>query len=660
MRKPGRGRALAGCVVLLLALCARGAGAQGGAGSAPVDPDLFGAGLKALIVAQQDAVRSGDADATMIYSRALAMASLQELEKLDEKDEACRKALASLPSSDRLVRDVPTALLLLRAELNAGEKQDAAELEKEIAATHADSADLRVRLSKTLADGSDLDGAVREATRAAELDPNSEEAQIALGMAWWALNEFGYNEDSLRAFTAAQRLDPGGYASNLSLGLIESQYHDFGAAEEHLRAAANAEATQAEPWYQMGMNAYEQDKPADAKRELEEYIALATSEGNAKAAQMRLALLTLDAIAAEQGASADEAHAAVEAALREKVGPQTDTMAFSPDATRGAMEAAARETPAAQGEKAAEVRATAQQMRELAANSLNDWGTALARKQEFAAAVVPFRYAAEEDPTLDPVMRNLGFSAFMSGGYAESEQALKKVAAMHAEDLTARAWLGMAEFENGKYSAAAETFAGLGPALASKPMMEATAAAAFARAGDRARAAAALAGVDASDAQTAARAATAALDLGDAERAETLAQAALAQNPQAAEAWRVAGAVDLEKGKNTDALHAFEEEAKAAADRLEEVAEAEALQAAAMMHNGQGTDAAAMRRAALRAEPDLVHTMRSRGELMMKNGDTHGAREMLEAAAALAPEDAELKREADGAVRASSAARELH
>jgi len=648
-----RGRAV-GLLVLAAAF-----GARSGWGQTPVDPNLFGPGLKALIVAQQDAVRSGDGDTVAIYSRALAMASLQALEKLDPKDEACRRALTSLPSSDRLVRDVPTALLLLRAELSAGEKTDAAELEKEIVATHADSADLRVRLSKTLADGGDLDGAVREATKAAELDPNSEEAEIALGMAWWALNEYGYNEESLRAFAAAQRLDQNGYASNLSLGLIESQYHDFGAAEEHLRAAANAEGSAAAPWYQMGMNAYEQDREAEAKQELEQYLALAKSEGSAKAAQIRLALLTLDAIAEEEGASADPAHRAMEAALREKVGPQTDTMAFSPDAARGAMGAPARETAEQEGDHQS-VQATAEQMRELAANSLNDWGTALARKQEYAAAVLPFRYAAEEDPTLDPVMQNLGFSAFMSGGYRESEEALKKVVAMHAEDLTARAWLGMAEFENGESAAAAETFAGLGPALQSKPMMEATAAAAYARAGNRTQAEAALAGVDASDAQTAARAATAALDMGDVERAAALAQTALAGDAQMGEAWRVTGAIDLEKGQGAEAAHAFEEEAKAAADRPEELAEAEALQAAAMMQAGQAAEAAGMRRAALRAEPDAVEKLRGRGELLMKNGDVHGAREMLEAAAALAPEDAELRRERDASIRASTVQTEVH
>ena len=41
---------------------------------------------------------------------------------------------------------------------------------------------------------------------------------------------------------------------------------------------------------------------------------------------------------------------------------------------------------------------------------------------------------APEIFALDPVLRNLGFSAYFSGAYEESERALEKVAAAHPED----------------------------------------------------------------------------------------------------------------------------------------------------------------------------------------------------------------------------------
>ncbi len=635
--------------------------AQTAPSNTPADPDLFGPALKSLLIAQQQAIRSGDPDAALVYSRALAMASLRKLAAMDPKDDACRQAIASLPSSDRMVADLPTAFLLLRAELTSGETAQAVDLADHIVSTHPDSVPLRIQISKTMADNSDLDGAVQEANRAVQIDPDSLEAQIALGMAWWALNEFGYNEESLRAFTAAQRLDPGGYASNLSLGMIESQYHNFDAADDHLRAAANANPSAPEPWYQLGMNSYEQDRLADAEQRLEQYLLLTKSKENAQPAQVRLALLTLDAMASEQGKPPDPAHAAEEETLRQQIGAQAqaNTMAFSPDAARGAMAASAH-TPSPSEQKADDtsaIHATAQQVRELAANSLNDWGTALARQHEYDAAVLPFRYAAAEDPSLDPGMRNLGFSALMSHAYQESEQALGRWVAVHADDVTARAYLGLAQFENGEYAVAAGTFQALGPAVSSRPLMAATAAAAFARAGDRTRAAIALTGLDsaASDPEAKARAATAQLDLGDINRAAALAQSALADDAQNSEALRVLGDIDLERGNAVEAAKAFEQESKGATATSGEVAEARALLAEALLSSGRRAEAEAIVRELVRTHPESGKALRNQGELLLKNGDAHAAREKLGAAQVLLPNDPQLRRDFETAKQMTQA-----
>lgn len=636
-------------ICLLLFFVPRAAIGQTGPSSAPADPDLFGPALKSLILAQQEAIHSGNPDTALVYSRALAMASLHKLAAMDPKDDACRQAIASLPSSDRRVTDLPTAFLLLRAELTSGETAQAADLADHIVSTHPDSVPLRVQISKTMADNSDLDGAVLEANRAVQINPNSLEAQIALGMAWWALNEFGYNEESLRAFTAAQHLDPGGYASNLSLGMIESQYHNFDAADEHLRAAAHANPSAPEPWYQLGMNSYEQDRLADAGQRLEQYLLLTKGKENAQPAQVRLALLTLDAIAGEEGKPSNPVRAAEEETLRQQIGTQTNTMAFSPDTARGAMAASAR-VPSPSEPKSDDtgaIHATPQQMRELVANSLNDWGTALARRHEYAAAVLPFRYAAAEDPSLDPVMRNLGFSALMSHAYEESELALGNWVAGHADDVTARAYLGLAQFENGKYAAAAGTFQAVGPAVSSRPLMAATAAAAFARAGDRTRAAIALTGLDsaASDPEVNARAATAQLDLGDINGAAALAQSALADDAQNSEALRVLGDIDLERGNAAEAAKAFEQESKGAAATSEEVAAARALLAEALLSSGRRSEAEAIVHELVRTHPESGRALRNQGELLLKDGDAHAAREKLGAARILLPNDPQLRRD---------------
>jgi tetratricopeptide (TPR) repeat protein len=650
-----------GCVPLLVLLLVFGAAgpapAQATPSHATTDPDLFGPELKPLILAEQYAVSSGEPDAILEYSRDLAVASLRLLTAVDPQDQESGKALQVLPSSDRLVSDLPTELLLLRSELTSGETADAAELEKHILSTNPDSADLRIALSKTMEQCSDRDDALREATRAVELDPNSREAQIALGMASWEINGFQYNEQTLRAFTAAQHLDPDGYASNLSLGLIESQYHQYEPAAIHLHAALAVNPSAPEPWYQLGMNAWDQDRPAEAGDGLRHYLSLEESSKRGKPGQVRLALLILDRIADEQGTAVDPANTAAEDALKRQIAPQADFGERSSDAGAGLAAAGApgnpSQLPGMVTVKKAGVRATPRQLREVVANSLNDMGTALARKHDYAAAVLPFHYAAEDDPALDPVMRNLGFAAFLSGSYEESEKALRQEIAIHSDDATARAYLGMALFETGEYSEASATFQFFGPALSSKPLVEATAAAAFARAGQRAQAEDTLADLStiAPDPQVQAREAVAWLDLGDVGRATELAQAALSGNAQTSDALRVLGEIALERGDGTAAAREFDDELKVSSLGADDLLEARVLLAEALIMSANRSQGDLMARDLARTHPDLAKTLRSQGETLLKNGDAHAAYGKLGAAFLLVPGDEGLRKDLASAKR---------
>lgn len=652
-----------GCVpslVFLLAISGAGrAAAQAAPGNPMPDADLFGQELKPLILAEQSAVGSGDPDAILEYSRDLAVATLRLLAVVDPKDEDASKALHALPASDRLVSDLPTQLLLLRSELASGETAEAVELEKHILSTNSDSADLHIALSKTMEEGSDRDGGFREAARAVALAPNSPGAQIALGMASWELNGFQYNEQTLDAFTAAQRLDPDGYASNFSLGLIESQYHRFDEAAIHLRAALAADPSAPEPWYQLGMNAWDQDRPPEARTAIERYLSLAESSRRGRPAQVRLALLILDRIADEEGTPADPAHRAVEDALEQQIAPQSDLAARTPDAGGGLMDTGASGKTSRPGETTtvkADVKATPGQVRELAANSLNDMGTALARKKDYAAAVLPFHYAAEYDPALDPVMRNLGFAAFLSGSYEESEKALREEVAIHPDDATAQAYLAMSMFENGEYAEASQTFQFFGSALSSKPLVEATGAAAFARSGERAQARDTLADLDkaAPDSQVQGREAIAWLDLGDVGRATELARAALSGNVETADALHVLGEIALESGDDAGAVRAFEDELKVSTLGADDFLEARVLLAKALIASGQRSQGESMARELARTHTGLAASLRAQGETLLKNGDGHGAWEKLGAALALHPGEEKLRLELAEARRLAS------
>ncbi len=262
--------------------------------------------------------------------------------------------------------------------------------------------------------------------------------------------------------TAAHQLDPDSYLTNLLLASIESQYQQYDDAAAHLRAAANANPDAPGPWYQLGINAYEQSRSAEAHDLLERYLSMYDASGIENPSQKRLALLTLDQIAAEQGEAPDATNRAQEEALKQRLLAGMDQKEVDPGSVAPGNGVSGSGVPAMGsngssdqppapervGAKSTDSAALAQ-LRELAANALGNIGTVLARKQDYAGAVVPFKYAVEEDPSLEPVVRNLGLAACISGSYEDGAQALKQVVAAHPEDATARGCLGMAEFETG-------------------------------------------------------------------------------------------------------------------------------------------------------------------------------------------------------------------
>jgi tetratricopeptide (TPR) repeat protein len=370
---------------------------------------------------------------------------------------------------------------------------------------------------------------------------------------------------------------------------------------------------------------------------------------------VRLALIVLDGIAEEQGTAPDPANRAAEDALQQQIAPQADLAARSPDAGAGVVDAGApgKPSPVAGVTAKTGIQASSGQLRALAANSLNDMGTALARKHDYAAAVLPLHYAADYDPTLDPVMRNLGFAAFLSGSYEESEKALRQEIAIHPDDATARAYLGLSLFETGQYDEASTTFQSFGPALSSKPLVAATAAAAFARSGRKDQARQTLADLDHAgpDPQAQAREAIAWLDLGDVARAAGLAQAALAANPETPDALDVVGELALERGDGPAAVQAFDAQLKIGNQGVDALLETRLQLAEALIAGGNRSQAGLITRDLARNHPALARILRAQGETLLKNGDAHAAWEKLSAALLLLPADENLRKDCASAKR---------
>ena len=169
------------------------------------------------------------------------------------------------------------------------------------------------------------------------------------------------------------------------------------------------------------MNAYSLGQLAEARTDLEKAVALTGSEGSRNGYQILRVYAALSRIHAEQGRPADADEMARRA---ERLRPQAlganpssnlsqSTAMVVNNSPGQSQQLAVKQPSSTQPPPLTEAQKKRErQLEDLLANSLNDGGTALARSHDYASALPFFRQAAEADPDLQPVMRNLGLAAF--------------------------------------------------------------------------------------------------------------------------------------------------------------------------------------------------------------------------------------------------------
>jgi len=415
--------------------------------------------LQQLTAAQQSALSSGDPSQIVSASRQLASLALRLLGNLYAGEGKPGPSAEALTRSWELAADsapdpateIDTGLLLVTSNLTLGRPVVAARIEQRLLRDAGDSSRLHLMIAGAHHAADDLAGTIAELTRAIALDPQGASAHLALGNAFWELNEYGPNSDSLREFTEAQQGDPAGYLSNFNLGSVLSQLGHYPEAAPFLAKAAAADPASPDPWLQLGMNAYVGNHPAEALSALEKCVALTGADQARNSYQIRRVYAVLSRLYAEAGSDvearrlsirAEEVHAQmlrsdVSSTLSENTSSVTNNSPprpKPPSALPGLATAPAPPTPPAQPENLQ----LEQQLQALVANSLNDAGTALARNHDYAAALPLFREASVADPTLSAATRNLGLAAFHTGSYDEAITALTRALEQNPTDTLAR------------------------------------------------------------------------------------------------------------------------------------------------------------------------------------------------------------------------------
>ena len=516
MFRTARARLVQLATTLLLAFVTQSASA----GTAPAPPQA--AEIEQLAATQQNALDSGDPDRILATSRELAalaehlLANLdreqdsfdaaagayQESLALDDKPEthldlALDEVLQSKPdqalaevahldtkepgvlkiasqayqekgdtaaAADALTRawdlqpDLDTGALLITSDLQAGRPAQADHIATQMLSKAGESARLHLALAEAHHNAGDLNGTIAELTRAVTLAPDVASYHLALGNAFWELNENQYNAESLQEFVAAQHLSPADYLSNFDLGSILSQYHRFSEAESFLKRAAEADPSSPDPWLQLGMNAYVQEHRPEARNAFEKAITLTGTDPSHNGYQIRRAFAVLSRISAEEGRApearsfadhAEQLHAEV---LRSNL-PVTISESTGVSANLSSAPARPRTgSVVAPSKAAAEATPQQQQLRQqldaIAGHSLNDAGTVLARNHDYAGALPLFRQAVLADPTLLPANRNLGIAAFRTGNFPEAIAALTRAVAQNPNDTLAQTYLDQARAES--------------------------------------------------------------------------------------------------------------------------------------------------------------------------------------------------------------------
>ena len=418
--------------------------------------------LAAAAAAAQEAP-AADPEAVVVASRAraagllLQIAGLQQAEALlPEAEESLRRALALEPEPE-------AAFALGRLLLRRGADDEAGAVFASLLDWSGGRAELRVLVGGAYADAGRPGEAIREFEAAIAADPGLARAHASLGVAYLALTAGQSNPEAERALRRALALDPDSYEANYSLGQLELLDGRRRKASEHLLAAAAARPRSPDPWLQLGLDAFTRGETGEAETTLSKGLALADREPGGSADLLRRACAALTRLALERG---DRAAAA---RWFERYRSLDE-----PDPSPGPGT-----SPAAETAPAGRRRALAERL----AGVYNDWGTAEARRGDYAEALARYREAERWHPDAPGLARNLGLAAFQSRDYAESARALARTVEAEPGDRAARALLAISLASSERWAEAAEVFAAIGDAAFADPRLAFLWARSLARAG---------------------------------------------------------------------------------------------------------------------------------------------------------------------------------
>lgn len=428
-------------------------------------------------------------EAVIAASRTLAARLLQRIAEAQQAEGKPAEAEASLRSSLDIEPAPEAAFALGQLLLRRHAKGEADRVFASILDWSGGRAELRLLVGGAYADAGYLGEAIAEFKAALAGDPDLASAHVSLGYAYLALTAGQSNPQAEAALRRALALDPASYDANYYLGQIELLEGRREQASKLLLAAAAARPRSPEPWLQLGLDAFGHGDLGPAEEQLGKGLELARAAPGrsadllrrACAAMTRIALVRGDREEAERwfgrarevetggddGAGEDERPHGTAATAAGIATPAAALGGAPGVGTRGEPAPPSRQ-PAEEEPSPAEARRA---LGERLAAVYNDWGTAEARRGDFAEAIRRYREAERWQPEAPGLMRNLGLAAFRAGDYAESARALARAVEADPDDRAARALLAISLASSERWAEAAEVFAAIGDAAFADPRL---------------------------------------------------------------------------------------------------------------------------------------------------------------------------------------------
>lgn len=355
-----------------------------------------------------------------------------------------------------------TGYLLGLTYLKLNDRKHADLLFDEMVKGLGDTARIHMYLGRAYRNGGSVDRAVEELKKAVAKDTTEPQVHYFLGLAYLGRDGDSGFPQAVPEFRAELARNPNDYRSHYLLGYILLKQHNLAEAETELHRAATLDPQSPDPLIYLGQLYVETDRPGEAEATLRRAIAL-TEDVSRNDYQINRAHYLLGRILFQRGQQEEaeqEMRTSKELTNKSMQLARKQISGDSPNLTEEEQPERQRPASSPTAEELEKAEAYINGIKPPIADSYNNLGVIAAGQQNFTAALNYFHSAAEWQPSLATLDRNLGMAAFYDHQFSQAVEPLMRHMKTHSDDTRARAALALSFFALQQYDLVRET---LGP-----------------------------------------------------------------------------------------------------------------------------------------------------------------------------------------------------